>query len=186
MIRNNTYSNFNLEVTSPQNIFLFDNYNIFDSFLVILNNNSYINKYLAKNQNKIYNSQKRTQYCLSIILYYINKYLWTASAEDIKSKDELKILYLKFLDCYVQVNCKNQNQDSYLYDTNNLYNIIGFIFQRINEELTNEKKKDVKIQEFKTGNIQLNKFLNNYTKSHISVVSDYFTGFLLEETTCPN
>ena len=27
--------------------------------------------------------------------------------------------------------------------------------------------------------------MNNYTKSHISVVSDNFSGFLLEETTFP-
>ena len=174
----------------PRKVFLYDNPNIFDLFIIILNNNYYISRYLTKNEEVIKKyiakCEKTNTYCLIGLLYYINKYLWTASAEDIKSKDELKILYLKFLDCYVQVNCKNQNQDSYLYDTNNLYNIIGFIFQRINEELTNEKKKDVKIQEFKTGNIQLNKFMNNYTKNHISVVSDYFTGFLLEETTCPN
>ena len=174
----------------PRKVFLFDNLNIFDLFIIILNNNYYINKYFAKNEDVIKNyiakCEKTNTYCLIGLLYYINKYLWTASGEDIKSKNELRLLYLRFLDCYIQVNCKNQNQDSYLSDTNNLFNIIGFIFQRINEELTNEKKKNPKIKVFNTGNIQLNKFMNNYSKNHISVVSDSFTGFLLEETTCPN
>ena len=52
--RNNTYSNLNFESITPQKIFLFNNYSIFDSILLILNHNSYINQYLMKNKNKIY------------------------------------------------------------------------------------------------------------------------------------
>ena len=172
----------------PRKVFLFDNPNIFDSFLIILNNNYYISKYLAKNEeiikNYILKCEKTETYCLIGLLYYINKYLWTARAEEIKPKNELRLLYLKFMDCYVQVNCKNKSPDSYLNDSNNIYIIIGFIFQRINEEFTKEKKNTNKKKEFKSGNMQLNKYMNNYMKSHISVVSDFFTVFLLEETSC--
>ena len=185
MIRNNTYSNFNLEVTSPQNIFLFDNYNIFDSFLVILNNNSYINKYLAKNQNKIYNSQKRTQYCLSIILYYINKYLWTRRPESIINKNDLNFKYFEFLNCYLDVNCKNSNREIYLYNTDNLEAIINFIFYKINIEITAEH---IGIENFNynSKDAQLNQFMKNFVKNNKSVISDNFTGFYKEETSCIN
>ena len=81
-----------MEITYPQSVFLFDDndFNIFGSFLIILNNNSYINKYFTKHQDKIYSSEKNNQYCLSIILYFINKYLWTRRPESIIKTTTIK------------------------------------------------------------------------------------------------
>ena len=116
MRRNNTFSNLSLNIKIPKKVFLFDNPNLFDSFLIILNHNYYINKYLEKNAQKIDNCDKKNKYCLSSILYYINKYLWTTKPETIISRNDISQKYKLFLDCYIHVNCKNANPNYYLYD----------------------------------------------------------------------
>ena len=59
----------------PRKVFLFDKLNIFDLFIIILNNNSHINKYLVKNELEIKNyiakCEKTNTYCLVGLLYYI-------------------------------------------------------------------------------------------------------------------
>ena len=189
MMRFNSYANILLNNKIPKKVFLFDNPNIFDSFLIILNNNIFINKYLAKNTEKIeqyaIKCQQKKQYCLNGILYYINEYIWAKRPEEIKPKNELRLMYKSFMDCYIKINCNNSEPEFYLYDINNIEGIIGFIFSRINSEQTNEKK-NIKIPEFKTSNKQLNKFMNDYTKNNKSIISDTFTGFYLKENLCLN
>ena len=183
--RSISHSNFNSEVTFPQNVSLLDNYNIFDSLLVILNNISYINNYLAKNYIKIYSYEKKTKYCLSIILYFINKYLWTRRPELKIKLNDLNFKYLDFLDCYLEMNCKNSNREIYFYNTDNLEAIINFIFSKINTEITAEYNR---IDNFfnNLGDVQLNQFMKNFFKNNKSVISDNFTGFYQEEMTCLN
>ena len=183
MRRNNTFSNLSLNIKIPKKVFLFDNPNLFDSFLIILNHNYYINKYLEKNAQKIDNCDKKNKYCLSSILYYINKYLWTTKPETIISRNDISQKYKLFLDCYIHVNCKNANPNYYLYDINNIQLIISFIFNKINEEITAENiNKQINVPQ--TNDYVLNKFLFNFAKSNISIISDCFTGFYQEDKTC--
>ena len=183
MRRNNTLSNLLLNLKIPKKVFLFDNPNLFDSFLIILNHNYYIDKYLEKNTQKIENCDKKVKYCLSSILYYINKYLWTTKPETIISRNDISKKYKAFLDCYIHVNCKNSNPNYYLYDMNNIQLIISFIFTKINEEITAENiNKQINVPQ--TNDYILNKFLYNFAKSNISIISDCFTGFYQEDTTC--
>ena len=181
--RNNTFSNLLLNLKIPKKVFLFDNPNLFDSFLIILNHNYYINKYLEKNAQKIDICDKKNKYCLSSILYYINKYLWTTKPETIISRNDISQKYKLFLDCYIHVNCKNGNPNYYLYDMNNIQLIISFIFTKINEEITAENiNKQINVPQ--TNDYVLNKFLFNFAKSNISIISDCFTGFYQEDMTC--
>ena len=182
----NSVSNFNEDVIIPQKIFLFENFNIFDSFITILNHNSYINNYLkqSKSQDKIFNCEKNNQYCLSSILFYINKYMWSKKPELLISKKNLKIKYKAFLDCYLQTNCNNSNSESYFFNTENLEKIIYFIFYKINKELTAESKKIEEKNNCSKGNMLLYKFMNDFMKNNNSIISGCFTGFYQEETTC--
>ena len=185
MKRSISYSNLNLDSITPQKVFLFDNYNIFDSILIILSNNTYISKYFTKNQNKIYNCEKNNQYCLSIILHYINKYLWTKKPELIIKKKDLNSKYQDFLNCYLEKNCNNSNPELYLHNTDNLETMIYFIYYKINVEITAEHKNKQTF-DFGTGNSLLNHFMNDFFKNNKSVISDFFTGFYQEEFFCIN
>ena len=186
-VRSISYSNFDLEITHPQSVFLFDDndFNIFGSFLIILNNNSYINKYFTKHQDKIYSSEKNNLYCLSIILYFINKYLWTRRPESIIKPKDLNSKYFIFLNKYLEVNCQNSNSEIYLYNTDNLEAIINFIFYKINAEITAEYKKE-DVFNYDSGDALLNQFMKTFIKNNHSVISDSFTGFYQEEMTCLN
>ena len=187
MVKYNSYSDLLLNNKIPKKLFLFDNPNIFDSFLIILNNIIFMTKYFSKNGQKIEEFIKKydqKQYLFGI-LYYINKYLWDKRPEEIIQKNKLRLMYKSFMDCYIKKYCKNSTPEFYLYDINNIEMIIHFIFTRINFEQTNDKK-DVKLGEIQTSNKQLYNFMKNYLESHKSIISDCFTGFYLTEETCTN
>ena len=185
IVRSNTNLNPNSDTIAPQKIFLFDDFNIFDSFLLILNNNTYINKYLEKNKGMIYDCAQHNKNCLSIILYYINRYLWMLKPETIIRKNDLYDKYKEFQNCYLIYNCKNERPDLYFYNTNNLEAIIYFIFYKINSEISAEHKI-FQPRNFGTGNKLLNEFMDNFMRNNKSVISDCFTGFYQVETTCIN
>ena len=187
--RSYTFSNIILNPKIPKKVFLFNNPNIFDSILIILNNIIYINDYFAKTESKIEDyikkcEQKKEQ-CLLGILYYINKYLWAKRPEDYKIKNEMRIMYKSYMDNFVKEYCENSNPDIYLYDSNNIESIINFIFSKINSEITNENQ-DFVIPEFTTPDQLFNNFMNNYIKTNKSVISVNFAGFYLKEETCLN
>ena len=202
MMRYNSYSNMTLNNNIPKKVFLFDNPNIFDSFLIILNNIVFMTKYFEKRQKIEAFIKKRelnNQYCLFGILYYINKYLWDKRPEDIISKKKLSSMYKSFLDCYIKLYCKNTNPKLYLYDIDNLEIIISFIFKRINEEQTEEKNeqalKQDKIQKNEKSlndgkkpfkDKQLYDYMQNYMKTHKSIIFDNYTGFCLIKESCSN
>ena len=181
--RNNTYSNLNFESITPQKIFLFNNYSIFDSILLILNHNSYINQYLMKNKNKIYDWDKEMKCCLNLILCYINRYLWMTRPERIVSKEKLSEKYDYFLNIYLQNNDMKKEKESYFFNLDNLEKIIYFIYYRLNYEITN---KSMKIRNYDSSDIKLKKFMNDFIRNNRSVISDNFTGFYVEETFCLN
>ena len=181
--RNNTYSNLNFESITPQKIFLFNNYSIFDSILLILNHNSYINQYLMKNKNKIYDWDKEMKCCLNLILCYINRYLWMTRPERIVTKEKLSEKYNYFLNIYLQNNDMKKEKESYFFNLDNLEKIIYFIYYRLNYEITN---KSMKIPNYDSSDIKLKKFMNDFIRNNRSVISDNFTGFYVEETFCLN
>ena len=172
------------ETNTPQKIFLYDNYSIFDLFLLILNHNSYINKYLDKNISKIKSSERRNEYCLSSILYYINKYLWNTKPNSIITQKELENKYNKFINCYLQINCQNMNTETYFYNTDNLVSTIYFILNKINTEITAESKNTP--YSCRINDLVLKRFLEDFMKNNKSVISDSFTGFYQEGMTCLN
>ena len=159
---------------SPQNINLFDDINIFDAILIILNHNTYIDNYIQNNSEKIYKSKEHNKYCLSIILFYINKYLWVKRPDKIIKEKIFKTEYKQFLDCYIKTNCKSLNPGLYLYDINNIELIINFIYYRINREITAENSSQI-INIPQMNDINLYNFLKDFTKNNRSVFSDFFS-----------
>ena len=178
--RFNTFSNLDDIDKIPKKInFLFDDLNIFDSILLLLVYNSYINLYLDKNKAKILLYEKNKRFVLSTLLYYIYDYLWESKEEKIKSEKELKTTYQKFLDRYVKVYDKNCEQNFYLNNIDNLETITKFIYNRINKEIT-EINKDYKMANINFDNKDLEDYVKEFYKTHKSVISDDFTGFYQE------
>ena len=170
--RFNTFSNLNDINKIPQNInFLFDELNIFDSILLILIYNSFINAYLDKNKTKILFCEKKYKYCLSSILYYIYDYIWESNDEKLKSEKELKKTYQKFLDSYMRAFAKNCDQNFYLNNFDNLVTITKFIYKRINKEIT-EVNKFYKMPNIKFDNKDLHNYMIKFYETHKSVISD--------------
>ena len=189
IVRSNTLSNLNSNINkTPQNIyFLFDqNLSIFDSIMLILNHNYHINQYLIKNQNKILicekNRKKNNKHCLISILYYMNEYLWIKGSNQIKSKYGLQKLYQQCLNSSIPVD-NNSNKDKFLSNLDNLEMITNYIYNKINGELTieNMNKKTSKIY---NSDIILCNFLVKFSEKNKSVISDFFTGFYQESSTC--
>lgn len=185
------YTNLNFSYNSPKNRIFFDDLNLLHTFLNVLEHNSYICKYLEKNENEIIikhlikKSEQNKQYCLTGLLYYIYKYIWTRRPEKIIQRNELEKKYKSFIDCYIKINCKDENPAFYLYDIGNIELIIAFIFGKINNEISNENM-NAKIKKFCSDDNELNKFMNNFFENNKSIISNVFTGFYEENITCMN
>ena len=164
--------------------FLFENINIFNSMLIIMNNISYINNYFLKERTKtiINNCDCNNQYCLSCILYYMHKYMWNYRDKQIISQNSLSKKYLNFIDCYTKTNCQNSNPQTYCYNIDNLQKIINFIYNKINNELSSENLKMVNYTE----NDSLSKYINEFFKKNKSIISDNFIGFYENKIFCVN
>ena len=185
IIKSNNSLKLEVKSISPQNINLFDDINIFDAILIILNHNTYIDNYIQNNSEKIYKSKEHNKYCLSIILFYINKYLWVKRPDKIIKEKIFKTEYKQFLDCYIKTNCKSLNPGLYLYDINNIELIINFIYYRINREITAENSSQI-INIPQMDDINLYNFLKDFTKNNRSMISDFFSGSYKITTTCIN
>ena len=171
----------------PHYFSLFENINIFNSILIMMNNISYINQYFKeeRTQKVIDNCNKDNQYCLVSIMYNISKYLWNTKNSLIK-ENELLNKYSDFLDCYIKTNCKNQNPSNYCYNIMNLSFIIDFIYSKINKELTREKLKKIANNNNYYGNDPLSIYINNFSQTNKSILSDYFMGFYENQKICGN
>ena len=185
---NNIVSNQIINNQIPKKVFLFNNINIFNSFLIMFNHIIYVNNYLNYCEDKIKNFIcENGEYCLTGILYYINKYLWAENPEEIKSKNDFSFIYESFLNFFIHNKFQISNYESYLYDVNNTIDIICFIFNKLNEELTFlNKKYNPIIQFFNSNDMQLNTFMNNLRTNNISIISDYFTGIYTTNYFCNN
>jgi hypothetical protein len=168
--------------------FLFENINFFNSLLIMMNNISFINDYLLKDKTEfiINNCESNNKYCLSSILYYMNKKMWNYVDESIVSTNILSKKYLDFMDCFKNNYCKSNNIHEYCYDIKNMELIINFIYDTINKELTSEYLKLNNSHNYYEGNDNLSIFLNNFTKNNNSKISDHFIGFYENKEICTN
>jgi hypothetical protein len=153
-----------------------------------MNNISFINNYLQAYQTKniIYNCNNDNQYCMSGILYYINKYLWNYNEKKQISEKYLSEKYFEFLDCYIKTNCKNQNPSEYCYNVINLGIILEFIYSKINKELTSEQLKIEYNNNYYYGNDPLSIYIADFSRNNKSIISDNFIGFYEKKTICGN
>ena len=170
----------------PNYFSLFENIDIFNSILIILNNNTFINEYFLKEKIKkiIYNCENNNLYCLSSILYHMSKYLWN-SKEKYMSEKDLKLKYLDFIKCYIESNCNNTNLENYCYNLENLILIIDFIYQKINSELTAEYTRENYINNIPIRN-SLSSYINEFKANYYSKISDHFMGFYENQKICSN
>jgi hypothetical protein len=168
----------------PINCDIFNKIDLFNSVLLIINNISFIKNYFSNDGaiDLIKKCEKNNKYCLSSISYYINKYFWYENNKEIKSQNDLLNEYKDFVHAYSKENCKDNNPDLYCFNINNIENIINFIYNRINVELTNSKgkKKDSPTQ----FNGLIYKYLDEFQKKNSSIISDHFIGHYLNKVFC--
>ena len=168
----------------PINCDIFNKIDLFNSVLLIINNISFIKNYFSNDEaiNLIKKCEKNNKYCLSSISYYISKYFWYENNKEKKSQNDLLNAYKDFVQAYSKENCKDNNPDLYCFNINNIENIINFIYNRINVELTNSKgkKKDSPTQ----FNGLIYKYLDEFQKKNSSIISDHFIGHYLNKVFC--
>ena len=127
-----------LKIETDESIFikLFGKINIFDSLLIIMNNISFIDKFFEnqeiKDLNKVLNESNQTY--LSNIVFLINQYLWDSN-EKAQYIEENK-LFEKYK-TFIGTEFKDKNK-YYLFNIENLGEILVYILNKINIELTNE------------------------------------------------
>ena len=131
------------EKNIPKDIQILEDINIFNSILIILNNNIFIQELFDnKEMKKIEDSKNNNkQNCLSRILFYMGLYLWN-------DKDKYKliaenILFEKYKN-YIELSFEEKFKDSFFnvcYDINNTGKILEYIFDTLNTELSKEYEK---------------------------------------------
>ena len=172
----------------PNYFFMLENINIFNSILIILNNNSFINEYFLKDKitTIINGCENNNQYCLSSILYHMNKYLWNYKEKYI-SEENLKVKYFDFINCYISTNCNNSSPDYYCYNLENLQLIINFIYDKLNKELTSEylRGKQSFNNNMSIAN-SLSSFFYTFQANNKSKISDFFMGIYENQKICSN
>ena len=169
---------------------LFENISIFNSILIMLSNNSFINEYFSQEKDKdkvkhlISECNKHNKFCLSSILYYFYNYLWNTNNKSLISIIDLKQKYKVFFDCYSITNCHNSNPELYCYNKDNVKGILSFIYFKINNELSAERL-ETNINTYIYQGIDLfSSFLFEFNKNNKSKISDNFMGFYEIQTFC--
>jgi len=168
----------------PNNCDIFKKLELFNSILLIINNISLIKNYFSKDKviDLIEKCEKNDKYSLSSISYYINKCLWQINDKKTISQKNLLKKYKESINFYSKKYWENRNPNLYCYETNNIENIIKFIYDEINVELTNSKDNK-KICESKN-NDSLSKYKEEFSKKYHSIISDYFMGTNRYEINC--
>jgi hypothetical protein len=147
----------------PQYFSVLKNANIFNLLLIMLNNISDINDYIANLSEETINYYyKNNQNCLAFITYYINKYLWGVNGAYKITKKDLLERYTKFIDIYSKTKCLDGNTNNYCYDKKNVELIFRFIFHKISGELLQ----------------------NNYNKEKNLILFHNFYGLMKYEIQC--
>ena len=166
---------------------VFDKIDLFNSLLIMINNISYIYDYFSNNKilNKIIEYEKKHKFCLSSILFYINKYLWYSNNNkkiNLSQNDLLK-KYKEFIDCYSKKNCNNFNPNEYCYDIKNIEYIVNFIYKKINDEFT-EVSQDINNNLYVDKNDSFSLFKWEFSQKNKSIISDHFMGTYQNQVIC--
>ncbi len=171
----------------PHKCKIFENINIFNSILIMLNNEKEINNYFSKNKGIIKKcEEKNKNKCLSSILYYINKYMWDDEEKKEINEDKLYTDYKNYIDLFSEKVFANNPKDINCYkNIENLQNIQENIYKSINMELTSVNKKSTKKY-----NDVMHPILSNYKNSFVidnnSEISKHFLGHFIYTSYCTN
>ena len=186
--RRDTYSQLSIkkknEIFEPNNCKILEKMNIFNSILIMIINTSYISEYFQKIEAKeiIDKCEKNNKPCLSSILYYLNECMWNYNNEKIYEQ-KLFEQYNNFINIFCQKDSKDLNNNLNLYDNKNVENIIEFIYNKINKELSSENKKKKK-ENKNEKDPELSKYQNDFLKTNKSKISDYFVGHFFYQQYC--
>jgi hypothetical protein len=167
----------------PNNCDIFNKLELFNSLLLIINNNSIIKNYFSNDKviDLIKKCKKNDKYSLSSILYYIGKNLWLINNKKIISQKNLLKKYKEYIVAFSGKNWE-KNPDLNYNDINNIENIINFIYDKINIELSNSIDK---INLYKAeNNSPFPKYLEEFSRKNHSIISDHFMGHYLFEINC--
>ena len=178
---NTEKSKYKNNLKKPNYCKIFEKINIFNSTLIMLINTTEIKKYCLNKEKyeKIIMCEKNRKYCLSSILYHLDKFVW----DDNDKKISLNSLLEKYNDFITDFITKlNTNQKEYLYDIKNIGYVIRNIYSGINSEFTQVKNKVPIIN----GESNLSKFKKEFVKYHNSIISDHFIGFFKKKNFCEN
>ena len=174
--------------TIPNYCCIFENINIFNSILIMINNVSKINEtILDTNVKEIIDKceQNNKPYCLSSVLYYLNKYMWNDKNENLISEKELYEKYKNYIDCFSKNNSNNTNPDNYCYNVDNIVNIFESILKIINNELSKENKSIPQSYNIKNHPI-FSKYINDFKNNNKSIISEYFITHFIFMQYCEN
>lgn len=178
----------NNNITNENSSEIFNKINIFNSILIMMNNISYMNEYFSKLEIKdtISDCENHNQpFCLTSILYYINKFMWNNNDKDLIGKNDLNKKYSNYFNTFSNNNSKNANYEKFCYDIKNAGFILQSIYSTINTELTKEKKKPFK-PKFNEKHPILSNYYNSFFEKNNSKISDLFIGHYVIQTICQN
>ena len=167
----------------PNNCDIFNKLELFNSLLLIINNNSLIKNYFSNDKviDLIKKCKKNDKYSLSSILYYIGKNLWLINNKKIISQKNLLKKYKEYIVAFSGKNWE-KNPDLNYNDINNIENIINFIYDKINIELSNSIDK---INLYKAeNNSPFPKYLEEFSRKNHSIISDHFMGHYQYQIIC--
>ena len=178
----------------PCNNRLFKTINIFNSFLIMLNNISNINDYLSDNKivEEIKNINKNDRFNLITIFFNLNKLFWHSPNEMNITEVDLLKKYENFIDLFLKSYCKRAISTQFYIDINNMENIIFNIFNHLNGEITQINNKNISNYCYNNNNNNnynsnnLSIYINNFFRDNNSVISHDFTGFYEKSIYCEN
>ena len=189
-----SYSNF-IFLEDPCNCRLFKTINIFNSFLIMLNNIFNINDYLSDNKiaEEIKNINKNDRFNLITIFFNLNKLFWNSPNEMNISEVDLLKKYENFIDLFLKSYCKKAISSQFFIDINNMENILFNIFNQLNCEITQINNKNKSNYCYNNNNYNYNYnsnalsfYINNFFSVNNSVISRDFTGFYEKSIYCEN
>ena len=165
-------------LTEPNYCIIFDDINILNSILIMLNNISLVNKYFLKEtgKNKIKMADQYFQYSLISLIYYINKSLWNYEKTSIISENDLLEKYKDFYNIFIQKYCLDSNPDKFYYNIENVEKILNYLYEKINIELTFAKTGVVTKNYENNKTDDLTEFFNDFKAKNQSFISDNFIG----------
>ena len=172
----------------PNYIKIFEKINIFNSILIMINNISIINNYFYEDEiiKKISIYEMNNKYCLTKILYYINKDMWYTDNQT--PKYDLFGQFTDFINFYTQKNCLNSFPEKYCYEIKNIELIINFIYNTINKEFTQINK--ILNKNINNNNNAINdslyKYIFDFYNTNMSIIAINFCGFYKRQISCEN